>query len=44
MIFLNGSRDLCKDKLADEIAKLDPYTITLEGLREKILGLVKKYA
>lgn len=42
--FSEWFKDLCKDKLADEIAKLDPYTITLEGLREKILGLVKKYA
>lgn len=29
-------------KLADEISKLDPYTYTLEGLREKMLKLIKK--
>jgi hypothetical protein len=31
-------------KLAAEIAKLDPYTITLEGLRKKIIKTVEKYA
>ncbi|MBN2346165.1 MAG: hypothetical protein JXO51_07215 [Candidatus Aminicenantes bacterium] len=29
---------------ADEIAKLDPYTITLEGLRKKIIAIVEKHA
>lgn len=42
--FSEWFRSLGKDKLADEIAKLDPYTITLEGLREKILRLVNQYA
>lgn len=37
-------KGLGKNKLAEEISKLDPYTITLEGLREKIIKLVKKYA
>jgi hypothetical protein len=32
------------DKLAREIARLDPYTITLEGLRNKIIRLVSPYA
>jgi len=32
-----------KEKLAQEITKLDPYNITLEGLRKKIIKLVKKY-
>jgi hypothetical protein len=31
-------------KLAEAIAKLDPYTITLEGLRKKIIKSVEKYA
>jgi hypothetical protein len=31
-------------KVADAIAKLDPYTITLEGLRRKIIKTVEKYA
>lgn len=28
--------------LADEIARLDPYTHTMEGLRRRIVGLVRK--
>jgi hypothetical protein len=37
--------DSCgQKKLADEIARLDPYTITLEGLRRKIIRLAEKYA
>ncbi len=31
-------------KLAAEIAKLDPYTITLEGLRKVIIKTVEKHA
>jgi hypothetical protein len=31
-------------KLAEAIAKLDPYTITLEGLRNRIIRTVEKYA
>ncbi len=31
-------------ELAQAIAKLDPYTMTLEGLRQKIIKLVQKYA
>ncbi|MFH2107444.1 MAG: DUF5752 family protein [Chrysiogenia bacterium] len=31
-------------KLADEIAKLDPYTITLESLRKKIINIMEKHA
>jgi hypothetical protein len=41
--FSEWFRTLGKKKLSGEIAKLDPYTITLEGLREKILKLVKQY-
>jgi len=35
----NGRR-----QLAAEIAKLDPYTITLDGLRKKIIQIVEKHA
>jgi hypothetical protein len=31
-------------ELAGELAHLDPYTHTLEGLREKIIRTVKRYA
>ena len=31
-------------KLAKELSRLDPYTITLEGLRRKIINLARKYA
>ncbi|MEW6193392.1 MAG: DUF5752 family protein [Bacillota bacterium] len=37
-------RSIGKPELAEELGRLDPYTITLEGLREKIVGLVRKYA
>jgi len=36
-------RDLGYKELADRISKLDPYTYTLEGLRKKIINLVKNY-
>jgi len=36
-------RALGKDRLADEVLRLDPYTHTLEGLRKRILVMVKKY-
>lgn len=36
-------RSLGKDTLAGEIARLDPYTMTLEGLRRQILRLVEKH-
>ncbi|RKY38849.1 MAG: hypothetical protein DRP76_03955 [Candidatus Omnitrophota bacterium] len=36
-------RDLGHKELADRISKLDPYTYTLEGLRKKIINLVKNY-
>lgn len=32
-----------KGDLARELSQLDPYTITLEGLRRKILQLARKY-
>ncbi|MCF7870718.1 MAG: DUF5752 family protein [Candidatus Omnitrophica bacterium] len=31
------------ERLAGQIASLDPYTHTLEGLRKKIINLIKKY-
>jgi hypothetical protein len=30
--------------LAEALARLDPYTITLEGLRQEIIGLVRDHA
>jgi len=33
-----------RKKLAEAIARLDPYTITLEGLRKKIIKSVEEYA
>jgi len=30
-------------ELAKKLSKVDPYTITMEGLREKIIRLVRKY-
>ena len=31
-------------ELAEALARLDPYTITLEGLRQEIIGLVTDHA
>lgn len=33
---------LLNQKLGDEIARLDPYTFTLEGLRKKIIGILER--
>lgn len=41
--FSQWLRDLGKLVLADQIARLDPYTYTLEGLRNKLIQLVNKY-
>ena len=41
--FSRWFRDLGSGKLADELAHLDPYTYTLEGLRQRIIQLVKKH-
>ena len=35
--------DLGKQKLAEYMGRLDPYTQTLEGLRQRILQLVARY-
>lgn len=37
-------RDLGKTALADKVAKLDPYTYTLEGLRNTLIQMVEQYA
>lgn len=36
-------RDIGETELADQLTKLDPYMITLEGLRKKIKNMVQKY-
>ena len=36
-------KEIGEPGLAQEVSRLDPYTITLEGLREKIIQLVEKY-
>jgi septum formation topological specificity factor MinE len=41
--FSRWFRDSGQIKLAEELSRLDPYTITLEGLREKIIKAVSKY-
>ena len=33
-----------KARLADELLRLDPYTYTLEGLRQALIGIVERYA
>ena len=40
--FSNWFKDMGMEDLAHAVSKLDPYTITLEGLRQKIIQLVKK--
>jgi hypothetical protein len=40
--FSRWLRDLGKKSLASEISKLDPYSYTLEGLRNKILSIIDK--
>lgn len=41
--FSRWFRDLGKPELADKVARLDPYTYTLEGLRSRIIQLVEQY-
>lgn len=41
--FSRWFRDFGKPELADEVARLDPYTYTLEGLRTRIIQLVKHH-
>ncbi len=41
--FSNWLESAGQGALAREISRLDPYTITLEGLRKKICGMVSRY-
>jgi len=41
--FSRWFRDSGQIKLAEELSRLDPYTITLEGLRKKIIKAVSRY-
>lgn len=41
--FSNWFEGIGKKELAKEISRLDPYCVTLEGLRRRIFELVKKY-
>jgi hypothetical protein len=41
--FSRWFRDLGLARLADDVARVDPYTHTLEGLRNTILARGKKY-
>jgi hypothetical protein len=41
--FSDWFEDLGETKLARDISRLDPYTITLEGLREMIVQKVGEY-
>lgn len=41
--FATWFRSMGEDKLAEEISKLSLYTMTLEGLRKKIIKLASKY-
>lgn len=36
-------RSLGHDRLAEDVLKLDPYTYTLEGLKQKIFSLIEKH-
>ncbi|MDI6641281.1 MAG: DUF5752 family protein [Elusimicrobiota bacterium] len=36
-------REMGMDTLAEKLSKLDPYTMTLEGLKQKIIDIVGKY-
>jgi len=42
--FGNWFRSIGKNELAKKLFRLDPYNVTLEGLREDIIKLVSKYA
>src|SRR3970040_613502 len=42
--FANWFRNMGEKKLAKDLLRLDPYNVTLEGLREDIINLVRKYA
>jgi hypothetical protein len=42
--FSRWFRDLGMPQLAEQVARLDPYTYTLEGLRKKLIILVESHA
>ncbi|MDM7940425.1 MAG: DUF5752 family protein, partial [Methanothrix sp.] len=42
--FSQWLRSIGEDKLADEISRLDPYNMTLENLRRKIIRMVEDRA
>ncbi len=42
--FSHWLRHIGKEKAALEIERLDPYTITLEGLRRRLIVIISKYA
>ncbi len=37
-------KSIKQKQIAEKISSLDPYTITLDGLRKKIMGIIKRYA
>lgn len=41
--FSNWFEGIGQKQLAEEVSRLDPYTITLEGLRKKIVQQVSRY-
>ncbi len=41
--FSRWLKDIGLEQIARDLSRLDPYTITLEGLREKIIRTVRKY-
>jgi Family of unknown function (DUF5752) len=41
--FSSWFRGMGKSALADEVIHLDPYTYTLEGLRKRLIVMIKKY-
>lgn len=42
--FVVWFKSIGENELAKEISKLDPYAITLDSLKKKIIKMVKKYA
>lgn len=36
-------KSIGQPELAKEVARIDPYSMTLEGLRQKLIGMVAKY-
>jgi hypothetical protein len=42
--FTEWFRSIGQEQLAKDLCRLDPYTMTLEGLRERIIREVSRYA